>query len=161
METLASPTRQGGAEGEDGHSGDRLAVEAEETGVPRIKMLAPQSHSKLSSWYLHLFSHPEPSGHTGRRQLLQCYVLTVLQSQAGTANVMVTPGDSGYRRSTEENAARGCLKEKGSYTFKQRLHPHKDTEAEQSCPWLQGAQASSLACASPPHARDVGIRESK
>lgn len=40
---MASPTRQGGAEGEDGDSGDRLAVEAEETGVPRIKMLAPKA----------------------------------------------------------------------------------------------------------------------
>lgn len=38
---MASPTRQGGAEGEDGDSGDRLAVEAEETGIPRIKMLPP------------------------------------------------------------------------------------------------------------------------
>lgn len=58
METLASPTRQCGAEGEDG---GRLAIEAE-TGYSGLKSF-PQNNSKISSWYLHLFSYAEPSGH--------------------------------------------------------------------------------------------------
>lgn len=59
METLASPTRQCGIENMDADSGDRLAIE--ETGCPGN--VPPQNHSKLGSWYLHLLSLSEPSGH--------------------------------------------------------------------------------------------------